>query len=897
MDADTEKINYDGNYSCNYTENFELLESFEPVAVVTGEKRTKYLLWQLELSMTHAKRIDIIVSFLRESGVKMLLPKLKMAQERGVPIRILTGTYLGITQPSALYLLRSELGDKVDLRFYADSHRSFHPKAYFFHGEQESRVFIGSSNISRSALTSGIEWNYCLSSLVDKQAFMQFYSSFEDLFYNKSVEITDTVLRNYAKNWVRPAVAKDFARYEKQSEDEGDGGKKREKEGENQKQTESDKENLQGNDQEQIYQPQVYQPRGVQIEALYELDKSRKDGATKGIVYAATGIGKTYLAAFDSVSYEKVLFVAHREEILRQAAEAFHNVRPNDSYGFFTGDKKDADVKLLFASVASLGRDEVLKSYFTPDSFDYIVMDECHHSTADQYRRILRFFEPKYLLGLTATPERMDGKSVYELYDFEVPYEITLKEAVNRGVLVPFHYYGIMDETVDYSALKFVKGHYEEKELNAAYLKNEKRDQFIFGYFQKYHPKHALGFCCSRLHAEHMAKFFSEAGVAARAVYSIGRGGIAGNVGKEEIEGKEETESYWIDREEAIKKLESGEVKVLFSVDMFNEGVDIPLVDLVMFLRPTESPIVFLQQLGRGLRKAPGKEYLTVLDFAGNYRQANLAPYLLSGEQIDFAVSTADVALNLPYPQDCVVDFDLKLLDLFRRMEEGSRKGSQAVMREYRRVKELLQRVPTRVELFMHMDEGVYQYCLKNKKENPFRHYLRFRSEAGDGDLEDEKRKWIGTDAGEFLELIEQTSMQKSYKMPVLSAFCEADGGSVDSVNGLKMAVTESDVLRSWKKFYQTGTNWKDVNKCKTKADFENMTDKDHLQNITKNPINFLKQSGKEFFVDKEGYLIALKDEMQTVLQEGGTKFADEVKDIVQYRVLEYYWKRYRDKV
>ena len=161
----------------------------------------------------------------------MLLPKLKIAQERGVPIRILTGTYLGITQPSALYLLRSELGDKVDLRFYADSHRSFHPKAYFFHGEQESRVFIGSSNISQSALTSGIEWNYCLSSLVDKQAFTQFYSSFEDLFYTKSVEITDTVLRNYAKNWVRPAVAKDFARYEKQSEGEREEEKVGEAEG------------------------------------------------------------------------------------------------------------------------------------------------------------------------------------------------------------------------------------------------------------------------------------------------------------------------------------------------------------------------------------------------------------------------------------------------------------------------------------------------------------------------------------------------------------------------------------------------------------------------------------------------------------------------------------------
>ena len=325
----------------------EVMEDIASLAVVTGEKREKYLFWQLEISMTYAKRIDLIVSFLMESGVKMLLPQLKQAQKRGVPIRILTGNYLGITQPSALYLLRSELGDQIDLRFYADSHRSFHPKAYFFHADKESRVFIGSSNISRSALTSGIEWNYCLSSVVDKQAFDQFYASFEDLFNNKSVEITDTVLKKYAKSWVRPAVAKDLARYEKQSEEEKQGGLKQE-----------------------------YEPRGVQIEALYELEKSRKEGAEKGIVHAATGIGKTYLAAFDSLPYKRVLFVAHREEILRQAAEAFHNVRPDDSYGFFTGDKKNADADLLFASVASLGKEEVLKRKFSPDSFEYIVMDD-----------------------------------------------------------------------------------------------------------------------------------------------------------------------------------------------------------------------------------------------------------------------------------------------------------------------------------------------------------------------------------------------------------------------------------------------------------------------------------------------------------------------------------------
>ena len=276
----------------------EVMEDIASLAVVTGEKKEKYLFWQLEISMAHAKRIDLIVSFLMESGVKMLLPKLKQAQKRGVPIRVLTGNYLGITQPSALYLLRSELGDQIDLRFYADSHRSFHPKAYFFHADKESRVFIGSSNISRSALTSGIEWNYRFNSRQDSQNFKLFYETFEDLFKNHSYVIDDAELKAYSKNWHKPAVAKDLARYD---------------------QTDPD-----------TKVEVLFQQRGAQIEALCALENSRAEGASRGLVHAATGVGKTYLAAFDSAKYERVLFVAHREEILKQAAVSFKNVRHSD---------------------------------------------------------------------------------------------------------------------------------------------------------------------------------------------------------------------------------------------------------------------------------------------------------------------------------------------------------------------------------------------------------------------------------------------------------------------------------------------------------------------------------------------------------------------------------------
>lgn len=202
-----------------------------------------------------------------------------------------------------------------------------------------------------------------------------------------------------------------------------------------------------------------------------------------------SGVGKTYLAAFDSAKYERVLFVAHREEILKQAAVSFRNVRHSEDYGFFNGKQKDTDKAVIFASVATLGRTEYLsEDFFAPDYFDYLVIDEFHHAVNDQYQRIVNYFKPQFLLGLTATPERLDGKNIYEICDYNVPYEISLKEAINKGLLVPFHYYGIYDET-DYSSLHIVRGHYDEKELNETYIGNVRRYDLIYKYYMKYRSK------------------------------------------------------------------------------------------------------------------------------------------------------------------------------------------------------------------------------------------------------------------------------------------------------------------------------------------------------------------------------------------------------------------------
>ena len=615
-------------------------------AMTGGADKRMYLYYQLADSIKKADSVDIIVSFLMESGVKMLLGELDNALKRGAKIRILTGNYLGITQPSALYLIKHKLGDQVDLRFYNEKNRSFHPKSYMFHYKDYSELYIGSSNISRSALTSGIEWNYRFSNKTDPINYEKFYNTFVDLFENHSIVIDDEELKKYSKNWHRPAVSKDLDRYDLQD------------------------------DKETSNQIPLFEPRGAQIEALCALENTREEGARRALVQAATGVGKTYLAAFDSKNYERVLFVAHREEILKQAAESFKNVRDSDDYGFFNGDSKCTGKSVIFASVATLGRVEYLnENYFAPDYFTYVVIDEFHHSVNEQYQRIVDYFKPKFLLGLTATPERMDGKNIYEICDYNVPYEISLKEAINKGMLVPFHYYGIFDET-DYSNLHIVRGRYDEKELN-----EKLKDQIINEYF---------------------------------------------------------------------------------------------------------------------------------------------------------------------------------------------------------RVKELLGRRPDRMDFFTYMDDGIYETAIAHSKDNPFKKYLEFLKELDELNQDEEVfYKGIGR---EFISLLENTSMSKVYKMPVLMAFYNH--------GNILMEVSEEQLLSSWKEFFSTGTNWKDLDKNMTIQKYNSISDKEHLKKILSMPVHFLLELGKGFFVKKDGVAIGLREELRPLIDN--SVMVCQMKDVIDYRAMDYYQRRYR---
>ncbi len=362
-----------------------------------------------------------------------------------------------------------------------------------------------------------------------------------------------------------------------------------------------------------------------------------------------------------------------------------------------------------------------------------------------------------------------------------------------------------------------------------------------------------------------MARAFSERGVPSAAVYSNADG------------------AYSKERNEAIKCLKSGEIKVIFSVDMFNEGVDITSVDMVMFLRPTESPVVFLQQLGRGLRRDRGKEYLNVLDFIGNYEKAGNIRYYLT-EENGKPGKAYDQPRSEQLPDDCIVDFDMRLINLFREMDRKQIRLKDRIKGEYERIKELLGHRPMRMDLFTYMEEDIYQLVVGRSKDNLFRRYLEYLCEQGDFNADEEIiYNGIGR---EFINLLETTSMSKVYKMPVLMAFY--DHGH------MRMAVTEEQLLSAWKEFFDTGTNWKDFDKGITFEKYKSITDRDHIKKIIQMPVHFLQESGKGFFVQSKGYALALDAGLQSVIED--ECFKHHIKDVIEYRVMDYYKRRYRSE-
>ncbi|MFI3211432.1 MAG: DEAD/DEAH box helicase family protein [Peptostreptococcaceae bacterium] len=797
-------------------------------------------------SIEKANTVDIIVSFLMESGVKYIKKDLELIRNRGIKIRVLTGNYLNITQPSALYMLKDILEDDVDLRFYDDSKRSFHTKAYIFESDKNNEIFIGSSNLSKSAFTNAIEWNYRIDKKLDERSYNYFKETFEDLFLNHSKIIDDKELKLYSMNWKKPKIDIDIS-----------------------------KTNLENKE---------YEPRDAQIEALYELKNTRKNGYDKGLVIVATGVGKTYLSAFDSREFNRVLFVAHREEILNQAYESFKNVRKDkiikrddllvaeksskyygenndeDEYnmGFFRNTTKDITSDIIFASVQTLGQEKYLNnSYFSKDYFDYIIVDEFHHAVSKNYQNIINYFKPKFMLGLTATPDRLDSKDIYDICDYNVVYELNLKNAIDRDILVPFKYYGIYDETVNYSDIDYKNGKYNPSELEKS-LSINNRAELIYNNYKKYSSKRALAFCSSKYHAEFMAEKFNSMGVKSCYVCS-------GNDNKNEF--KEE-------RADAIRKIKNGEMKVIFSVDMFNEGVDISSIDMVMFLRPTQSPTVFLQQLGRGLRKDIDKECLNVLDFIGNYKNINLIPKLLTSSN-DKKYLQNNFNINENLPNNCMIDFDFEVIDLFRKFEKIS--PLESIKIEYLNLKEKLGYNPSRVEFLLDMNDELYLKIKKSATNNIFKDYVNFLYDLNLISVDSFKDS-LGH---EFIKFIENTSMSKSYKIALFKCFFKE--------GNIKSSVSNYEIYQTFKAYYLVATNKVDMIQHKETKDFKTWEENKFVSLARNKPLKYLLKSTEFFRADEEN--IYLSNELKEYLNN--EFFIENVLDAIEFRSKKYYKDRF----
>jgi superfamily II DNA or RNA helicase/HKD family nuclease len=660
--------------------------------------------------MDQATVCDIGVAFLLDSGARLIVEHLKDFLARGGRARILLGDYLDVTEPVALRRLADLEGD-FTLRVYETRSRGFHLKTYIFLTDSSGVAFVGSSNLSEAALTTSIEWNYKVVSSQDTLGFSEIQSGFEALFQDSaSVPVTPDWIDLYEQRRGVPDLQEAGVPYEAP-----------------------------------LPPPE---PHKIQRAALAALEQTREDGFTAGLVVLATGLGKTWLAAFDSnrIEFQRILFVAHREEILNQAVETFRRVRPNARIGRLSGDHQDIDADLLFASIQTLGRVNHL-SRFKPRDFDYIVIDEFHHAAAGTYRRVLDHFQPKFLLGLTATPERTDGADLLGLCQENLVFQAGVHDGIEGGHLCPFRYFGVPDE-VDYRNIPWRNAQFDLAELTAA-VATEARAKNVVEQFRKLGGQRCIAFCCSQTHADFMKEFFIREGIRAVAVHS----------------GPSSAP-----RATSLGKLSAGELEVIFAVDMFNEGIDVPGIDTVLMLRPTESTIIWMQQLGRGLRKSDGKDRLTVIDYIGNHRAFLMklrAIAALAGRDAQTSGRLREVleelvSESISLPLGCEVTYDLTAVEILRQLLKPT--GTENALESfYRDFEERHGIRPTAVEVF---------HAGLNPRSSSERSWLGFvdRMRGLDG-----VELAVRSKHRDFLANIEKTEATRSYKIVLLLALLDGD--------------------------------------------------------------------------------------------------------------------------
>jgi len=672
----------------------------EPYALVDGQERLLRDDLLQCLRDPRFDRVDLLVSFVMKSGLEQIYGGLLDALDRDAKVRVLTTDYLTVTDADAL----ARLLDLAELRpgalatrVFRDPATSFHPKAYLFSSADGTvaATFVGSNNLSASGVGGGIEW------AIGADQAAPLLAAFERLWADpRSQPLTHELLADYRQRW-QPAV------------------------------------HTAGVVPEPPATPPA--PRPVQRDALTALEQTRLEGFRRGLVVMATGLGKTWLAAFDTArpEFRRVLFVAHREEILRQSLEVFRRVQPDTDLGLYYGGAKQSDARILFAGVQTLARN---LDQFEPDRFDYVVIDEFHHAAARSYRRVIEHFQPGFMLGLTATPHRTDGADLLSLCSDNLVYECPLTEGIERGDLSPFRYFGIADD-VDYAPIPWRNRQFDSVVLAQA-VETQERARHALDVWREKGGGRTLAFCVTVTHADFMAEFFRNNGVAAAAVHS---GATSAP------------------RAGSVEELRAGELQVVCTVDMFNEGLDVPEIDTVLMLRPTESPIVFLQQLGRGLRRSEGKSALTAIDFIGNHRSFLVKPRTLLAlgtgrktgtDKVLRAMRTGEFGL----PPECSATYDVELVDILRAV---TRVGARSALEDYCR---------SYADEHGYRASAVQTYEAGYNPSSAHGYWFAFLDEL---DLLTEQEREVARRRGDVLAGIEKEAINKSYKLVTLQALLQ----------------------------------------------------------------------------------------------------------------------------
>lgn len=548
------------------------LPDLQPQIIYNDYNNGSNLLVELLQELQTCKRFYFAIAFITQSGLICLKECLKLLQEKNITGDILTTDYLYFNQPKALQELQQY--PNLNIRIYTKE--NFHIKGYIFEQNDYYTLIVGSNNLTQTALKANKEWSLKINSLANGALIHNTLSQFQQM-WQEAMPLTNIWLKQYATKYHSlQKLKRQFA---------------------------TAQENISTND---------ITPNKMQQEALKALAKLQQDNKHKALLISATGTGKTYLSAFavKKANPKRLLFLTHREQILKQACKTFAQIMPDIQYGILSANHKDFHKPYLFATINMLSKEENL-TQFTPTHFDYIIIDETHRAGASSYLKILNYFQPQFLLGMTATPERTDGFDIYQLFDHNIAYEIRLNQAMQENLLCPFHYFGITDITVNDQEIN------DNSTFND--LTTDARVTHIINQSQYY------GFSGERLRGLIFCSQIEEAQILSQKFNERGFNTIA-------LSGKDSQET----RTNAIHKLEQKErstgLDYIFTVDIMNEGIDIPAINQIIMLRPTKSAIIFVQQLGRGLRKYPQKDYVVILDFIGNYQNNFMIPIALSGD-------------------------------------------------------------------------------------------------------------------------------------------------------------------------------------------------------------------------------------------------------------------------